>query len=99
MDDRRIFTETEPEHAARLHGSDWRGRLYPGDRRQTKMHRWALRLRRQAHEAGEPQLTTSQMKGVLDTNGTWEVAGMTMTELERELHVRWNPRLRQYEPA
>ena len=100
MDSRRIFTETEAEHTRRLYHSYLRfdHRLPPGARRQTKMRRWTLRLKRQAHEQGQ-SLTISDVKGILDTNGTWEVAAMSIEELERELRVQWNSQYKQYEPV
>jgi len=90
MNDRQIFTETEAAHAARLYGT-WmmEGRLPPGALRQTKMRRWALRLRRQAYIAGKPQPTDIEIKKILGTNGTWEVASASMSELERWLEVSW----------
>ncbi|MCD6345403.1 MAG: hypothetical protein J7M17_07370 [Anaerolineae bacterium] len=100
MDTRRIFAETEVEHARRLYRSylNYARRLPPGARRQTKMRRWTLRLKRQAHEQGR-SLTDSEVKGILGSNGTWVVAAMSIEELERELNVRWNNQSQRYDPA
>jgi len=98
MDDRQIFAETEAAHAARLYGTWMGGRLPPGARRQTKMRRWALRLRRQAHMAGKPQPKDIEIKAILGTNGTWEVASASMTELERWLEVLWDTDRQRYVP-
>jgi hypothetical protein len=92
MDDRQIFTETEAAHAARLYGTRMGGRLPPGARRQTKMRRWALRLRRQAHTKD------IEIKAILGTNGTWEVASASMSELERWLEVIWDKGQQRYVP-
>ncbi len=99
-DPRKIFVEAEKAHAIRLHG---RNPFHPtepriGAQRQTKMRRWVLRLRREAHAAGHDQPTADELKRILDTNGTWDVCAMSMRELESWLQVRWNARLGQYEP-
>jgi len=100
MDPRRIFVETEVEHTRRLYRSFLRygPGLPPGAQRQTKMRRWALRLKRQAHEQGQ-SLADPEVKGILGTNGTWVVASMSIEELERDLSVQWNEQSKRYEKA
>jgi hypothetical protein len=62
------------------------------------MRRWALRLRRQAHMAGKPQPKDIEIKAILGTNGTWEVASASMSELERWLEVTWDKGRQRYTP-
>lgn len=85
MDDRQIFTETEAAHAARLYGTWMGGRLPAGARQQTKMRRWTLRLRRQAHVIRKPKPTD-------------EVASASMSEWEQWLEVIWDTDRQRYVP-